>query len=463
MIREQIVEQMENEDANDEDDDENDAKRRGHDDTEVVNHLLYNQEQKELRSAFLQSTRDDNDDDSNDDDDNDWMVLKKRAKRETDNEAEQLFQQELEALEKTTTTSTLKDPRGEVEDGDKFLLDFIKNKKWMDKDKDDSSSSEEEEKDEQADGSDEDSMEELDRADDFESKYNFRFEQAEAEAGTSGADHSVVGYARSGTMDTLRRKDESRKQKRQERKERKAAERKAKEEQLRRLKNAKREEMENKLKQIKSVLGDVEGRGMAVDEATMMKLMEGDYDPDKFEEIMNDAYGDDFYRQQDAEWKTDRDVRESLLKEEDGNVIAGLDDEAGGLYDNEEGDADDEYGDEEGEGASQNEEWNEDEYDGQEEEGVAFAQDPNEGETETERKLREKMKDELYKLDYEDIIAGMPTRFKYRSVPKNDYGLSTKEILFAKDATLKSFVSLKKMAPYREDVRTVSCCECYFE
>jgi protein KRI1 len=431
------------EDSRSNDDEKEDSADDGEKDTS--NPLLYNQEQKELRSAFLESTLDGNDDGSDD-----WMVLKKRAKPTNDDETDKLIQQELEALEKTTSDGTLKDPRGEVEDGEKFLLDFIKNKKWIDKEQESSSDDEDERK--RATGihdSDDDSIEEVDRADDFESNYNFRFEQAEAEASKSGADFSVIGYARSGTMNTLRRKDETRKQKRLERKERKAAERKAKEEQLRRLKNAKREEMEQKLKQIKSVLGYVEGSGMTVDEAAMMKLMEGDYDPEKFEEIMNEAYGDDFYQQQDAEWKTDRDVRETLLRdEEDGKLIAGLDDEAGGLYDNVEEDDDEEedYGDNiEGDGTDQNEEWDEEEHYNEGDNG-------NQEETEMERKLREKMKEELYKLDYEDIVAGIPTRFKYRSVPKNNYGLSTEEILFAKDTSLKSFVSLKKMAPYREDV-----------
>ena len=412
VIREQIVEQMDMEETAD-------ATEEG---THKANsdHLLeYNQEQKELRAAFLESME-------GKDDEDDWMVLKKREKRD-EYEHDELIEQELKSLEKTT--SSLQDPRGEVEDGDKFLLDFIKNKKWIDKDGQVSLDEGDQE---------DDSMDELERADDFESKYNFRFEEAEAAAGKSGADFSVVGYARSSTMNTLRRKDETRKHKREERKERKAAERKAKEEQLRRLKNAKREEMEAKLSQIKSVLGAVEESGRTIDEETMMKLMEGDYEPDKFEQIMNEVYGDDFYQQQDAEWKTDRDVRETLLKDEDGEMIVGQDDAEGGLYDYEEGDGDDGYG-EDTEGAD--EDWNDaDDY------GEGAGDVPSE----TEKKLRDKMMDELYKLDYEDIIAGIPTRFKYRKVQPNNYGLTTEEILLARDTTLKNYVSLKKMAPYRE-------------
>merc|ERR1712070_1182779 len=85
----------------------------------------------------------------------------------------------------------------------------------------------------------------------------------------------------------------------------------------------------------------------------------------------------------------------------------------------------------------ENEEWNDDEY--------------QQEETQLEKKLKTKMQEELYKLDYEDIVAGMPTRFKYREVESNDFGLTTQEILFARDTTLKQFVSLKKMAPYNED------------
>lgn len=56
--------------------------------------------------------------------------------------------------------------------------------------------------------------------------------------------------------------------------------------------------------------------------------------------------------------------------------------------------------------------------------------------------------DELYQLDYEDIVAGIPCRFKYKQVEKEDYGLTVDEILMADDTELNKLVSLKKLSAY---------------
>jgi protein KRI1 len=451
VVREQILEQMEQDDE-----------EESHSETIPASHsrLAYNEQQDELRKAFLQesdkldgvgsggNSNGDKDDDNKHGDE--WMVLKKRSTTTINKNTaamEEQAKKELEDLKQLAKqkckkdSNTFRDPRGEIEDGEQFLYDFIQNKKWIDtndrlgNDNDhDVDSKDQDQRD------DESSLEDINKADEFESNYNFRFEQAAAETGSSGALLSVKTYARGQTMNTLRREDTSRKEKRQARNERKVAERKAKEEQLKRLKNAKHQELNQKLAQVKSVIGAVEEGD--IDEVALMKMLEGDYDPEQFEKAMQEAYGDDFYQKEDAEWKSDLDVRRSLKEDDDGDALVGQDDVDGGMYDNfdgEEGDGEDIQQDND-----ENEEWNDDEdndfYDASQQE-----------ETELEKKLKAKMQDELYKLDYEDVVAGMPTRFKYRAVEPNDYGLTTQEILFARDSSLKQFVSLKRMAPYNEN------------
>lgn len=104
----------------------------------------------------------------------------------------------------------------------------------------------------------------------------------------------------------------------------------------------------------------------------------------------------------------------------------------------------------------------------EDEEPVGTGQEPLEGnvidydeeyldEEETSRKQKsvktKKEKDlleSLYKLDYEDIVGGIPCRFKYKSVDREDFGLDAVDIVAADDAELNKFVGLKKLAPYRK-------------
>ncbi|KAH9072780.1 Krr1-domain-containing protein [Lactarius deliciosus] len=58
--------------------------------------------------------------------------------------------------------------------------------------------------------------------------------------------------------------------------------------------------------------------------------------------------------------------------------------------------------------------------------------------------------EELYELEFNDMVAGMPTRFRYNTAAKSSYGLTPTEILLADDKDLNEYVGLKKLAPYRK-------------
>ena len=435
VVREQILEQMnsDNEVGSDDDDDDHAIPGQASYD---ASRLAYDEQQQQARQDFLQSTRD------MEEEEEFLPVRKSKPAEEEDAATKAAFDLELERLKELRTPSDRaaatdwKDPRGEISNGYDYLLHYFEKRPWKKK----------EAPLEVADEDDASSLPDVEQADEFEATYNFRFETdnpvaaptEEPPVAASGADHSNIPYARSLTMETLRRKDDRRVQKRQERLERKALERKIKEEQLKRLKNAKRQEMNQKLQQIRAVLGSNEDSEAPMDEAAIFKLLEEDYDPEKFESIMAGICSDDYYHQQETEWKDDRDVRKSLSGMEDGELLVGPDDDHGGLYDtipeNENDEPDSDLPAEENEDWVEEEEWPEDAP----------------VEHEMERKIKAKMEEELYKLDYEDIVAGIPTRFKYRSVPANNYGLSTMEILCARDTTLKQYVSLKKLAPYAD-------------
>lgn len=83
----------------------------------------------------------------------------------------------------------------------------------------------------------------------------------------------------------------------------------------------------------------------------------------------------------------------------------------------------------------------------------------NEGEQEEEeewdgteemrkRKLEEYM-DELYGMEFNDLVGDLPTRFNYTPVQSQTFGLSAVDILMAEDKELNEYMSIKKYAPYR--------------
>ncbi|EGR27880.1 zz domain protein [Ichthyophthirius multifiliis] len=64
----------------------------------------------------------------------------------------------------------------------------------------------------------------------------------------------------------------------------------------------------------------------------------------------------------------------------------------------------------------------------------------------------QKLVDQYYSVDFEDVITGgIKTRFKYLDVRPESYGLSDEQLLFADNHILNKYVSIKKLAPYRDD------------
>ena len=443
VIREQIQADMELDEKSELMSNNSDLKK-----PEFVSNLEYDTEQRRLRAEFLNN--DDNVHKSEEEEE--FLTLKSRDPNASSN-ASNAHQ---DAIIQTFGTpdddnnndhDLLIDPRGELQgnDANAFLRDFVLHKKWIDPGipadithEDDISS------DGNGDNKEEDDdEEEVERMDRFESQYNFRFEEQE-----NHPHQQIVSYARGAAHgahdDSLRRKDESRKNKRQERIQRKSAERKVKEERLRRLKNAKREELQCKIRQIEeaaNIHSNASGK-KKLDEELLEKMLDGDFDEEKFNQLMEETiYNDEFYGEEDEAWKNDVDVKKGLEGEIDTDDIEYDHDDEPNNHESKSNDQDYEY---------ENAEDQLEEYSNDNEEEEYFEEVGDTEQTELSKKLQAKMLDELYKLDYEDMIGDMPCRFKYKPVEENRFGLTPEEILFAKDSHLNQFVSLKKIVPYRE-------------
>jgi protein KRI1 len=203
--------------------------------------------------------------------------------------------------------------RETADEKERFLQDFVLNNGWLDKgagaapraadyamevDKTDVGKAKKGQIN-VADGVDEAEMPESDfedKVDDFEHKYNFRFEEPD------GA--KVVSHARE-IDGSLRRPDDRRKRAREARKKRKEHEKLVKTEDIKQLKNIKRREIEARLLALREAAGDgVDFSGIDLD---------ADFDPDDFSKQMEARFGDDYY--------DDKDLDMEVLKD-DGVAVA---------------------------------------------------------------------------------------------------------------------------------------------
>ncbi|KAJ7125265.1 KRI1-like family C-terminal-domain-containing protein [Mycena epipterygia] len=270
-----------------------------------------------------------------------------------------------------------------------------------------------------------------DIVDRFESSYNFRFEEADGS--------QIKSYPRN-LPSLVRREDTTRKDARERRKQRKEEELAKRKEEVRRLKGLK----------VKEIRARLEKAGVATGEAESLEALgidlDAPWDPEAHDKQMAGLYALDGEEEEEEgafedgdekpTWGDDVDIGDIPMSPSFGASTSkaekkkkkkkkkDTEDDDGVDIDAMDADAIPAGGDDD-------EEW-----DGTEEM--------------RKRKLNEWM-DEVYALDFNDLVGGMPTRFHYTSVAPQTFALTPAEILLAKDSELNEYMSVKKYAPYRAD------------
>ncbi|XP_078487987.1 protein KRI1 homolog [Ciona intestinalis] len=330
-----------------------------------------------------------------------------------------------------------KDP--ELSKDEKFLRDYILERKYLDTNEleMDGEYEEEEEEEEMF----------VSKQETFEHKFNFRYQEPDAEF--------IKSYPRTiGT--SVRKTNNKTKQKRVSRKERKEEEKLKRMEELKRLKQLKREEILEKVNLLQKATGNT-------DINFLDKDIEGDFDVSEYDKRMKDLFDDEFYSKEEEEKPEFSDLGEDFDYEEDENWDEyECGETAQDTTDNTEqvlynGLADCEQAD-----------FNMDcDYDSTSVRSRKKLVNPTKAEKKRKKSAfyeavaKEKPKfnpdeksfseylDEYYAMDFEDLIGDMPCRFKYRKVAENNFGLTTDEILNSDNRTLNSWCSLKQVVQHR--------------
>lgn len=401
---------------------------------EVVTHQ---QELEEIKKSFKQNVSSDDDDD---DEDAANDLLKKKMKTKEDIKKEEsdyrkwLSGQKADLEEDPSAKNELKPLRDfwnndQLDENEKFLRDFILNKGFK------QNNETVEDSDESEDLSEDERM--LKEQEEFEHKYNFRFEEPDQEF--------IKRYPRT-IQDSMRQKETKRQKQRLEVKQRKEKEKERKREEIKQLKAMKRKEIMAKLDKLKKIAGSDD---LSLNENDL----EEDFDPEKYDKRMSEIFQN--YDAVNAEGS-------EMEKPEFSDLESDLEEEL------------------------EVENW--DEWDGnnREVENSENDKSANLGETsrnqlkqemiqatrknskkkskfaevlerkrplfDPEDKTFEEYLDEYYGLEFEDLIGDLPCRFKYRKVVENDFGLSTDEVLAAPDRELNAWCSLRKTCQYRSEM-----------
>lgn len=398
----------------------------------------YDMEQEELKQSILAAVKSSDEDIPGEGD----SLLKKRDKSKEEKQKEEAdylewLKGQKDSLDSGDEVGIELEPlknywqRDDLDENEKFLRNYILNKQYLDKE--DGGIPTYEQIVDDDDFSDEEEL--LAEQDTFERQYNFRF----SEPGAA----EIKTFPRN-FEDTVRRKNTKRSEKRQEVKDRKMQVKDKKKEELKQLKKFKRQEILDKIEKLKEITGN---RNLGFDE----KDLDEDFDPAKHDEMMQRQFNDDYYQagQVDAvkpsfeDMYDDEDIVDWNNWTGDGETNEDYNDE--GMHELHVNDPDFCMDADYDPVAAKRK------RDKKKKNKLAQALSRKKSVFDPNEKTFEEYFDEYYKLDYEDIIDGVPCRFKYRKVAPNSYGLTPDEILKCRDKELNAWASLKKMSQYRTE------------
>ncbi|XP_067829147.1 protein KRI1 homolog isoform X2 [Heptranchias perlo] len=419
----------------------------------------YMEEQKQLREN-LRKFVEDSDEDSESGNEGGFGFLKPRVKSKEEKEKEDESyinwlkgQKDLQEKEELQDIKYLRDYWNDpqLDDGEKYLKDYILNKRYLEGEKEEERiPTYDEIVQDEVDDSEDDGEQFLRKQEDFERKYNFRFEEPDAEF--------IKSYPRT-VANSVRTKDDRRKHKREEIKERKKKEKEKKQEEIKQLKNLKRMEIINKLNRLKEITGN---ETVGFNE----QHLEEDFDPAKHDELMQQFFNDDYYGVGD-EQKPQFENEEEFCDEWNWDTWTGKEDgctegegEEQWQHESSEPHCDDldfimdaDYDPSQQVISSKKKKKHDAPLMGKKRRKSKFAETISKTKPafDPKDKTFEQYLDEYYQLDYEDIIDDLPCRFKYRQVLPNDFGLSPEEILAADDKELNAWCSLRKTCQFRTE------------